>query len=713
MEDNAARKTTTRSNAWHTLCRVGSFAGWTDGQLLERFAESQGRDEVGQRAFETLVERHGGAVLRVSRAVLRDPHEADDAFQATFLVLARRSRSIRDREAVGAWLLGVAYRVAGCARAARIRRTAHEQTAARTAGRYTTPDEPNDWAPLLREEIAGLPEKFRLPLVLCYLDGLAQDEVARRLGWPIGTVRSRLARGRDRLRRRLILRGVTPAIAATAVTTWRETIAASLSFPRALVNWSVESLANSAMGSVSTSISTSTSTSTIGAATAAPPVIALTREVLRTMLWTRLRLHAAAWLTAGLLAAAGAGTVAGRAGVFQEPGRGDGKNSKGNMTRKGNANATRPPASHDILLVYKVIVDRLKAANLGVTTEDVRKAIAAAFELPDPMTHRMVWTSPDDGRVIFVRKQTPDGAFISFEKLLDLQVVIRWRDHRAQGCPLRNLLTVGRENRWRLEAEVEACEQELAAAEAELKPAGARVRRARASLVAARDRLRAQRGLPDIPARLDVDLDVNVPGSERRPAPGDNLALYVVKVDRIKAAHWGVTTEVVRRAIADAFESPHPMSHPMVWIDPTNENQCFVRVQALDGVPISLEKLLDLQVVTRWDGGPPIQGFPLRRWVTVDRENRSRLKAEVEACEQELAASEAELKRAEARARRARASMAAVRDRLRAQRGATAPPATGPDRPAATRKSAAGDQGKHSAMTEQCIPAGHSANRQP
>lgn len=495
MEDNA-RPATIRPNAWHMLGRTGSFAGWTDGQLLGRFAESQGRDEVGQGAFETLVERHGAAVLRVCRAVLRDAHEADDAFQATFLVLARRARSIRNREAVGAWLLGVAYRVAGCARAARIRRAAHERRAASSAGPYTDSDsdEPNDWVPLLREEIAGLPEKFRLPLVLCYLDGLPQDEVARRLDWPIGTVRSRLARGRDRLRRRLILRGVTPAIAATAVTTWRESVAASSPFPRAVVNWTVESLANSAMGPVSAA--RSTSTATIGAATATPPVIALTREVLRTMFWTKMRLHAAAWLTAGLLVAA-TGFVAGRAGAYQDPRSGEERNAQATATPKAKASTTAmPPGSgHPLtasenLLVYEVIVDRLKAADLGLTPRDIKGVIAAAFELPEPMTHRMVWTNPDDDRVIFVRKQTPDGAFISFDRLLNVSFLVS-RDGRAgRAVPLRNVATIRSLSLDRLRSELEACVEEFAAAEAGLKQAEARARRARASLVAARDRLK-------------------------------------------------------------------------------------------------------------------------------------------------------------------------------------------------------------------------------
>ena len=160
-------------------------------------------------AFALLVRRHGPMVLGVCRRVTGDCTTAEDAFQAVFLVLARKARSIRDRDAVGRWLMGVAYRVAGCARAAALRRRAHERKAAEGAVVSVEPEEPGDWVPLLREEVGRLPLKFRTPLMLCYLEGLTQEEVARRLGWPIGTVRSRVARGRERLRSRLVLRGMS------------------------------------------------------------------------------------------------------------------------------------------------------------------------------------------------------------------------------------------------------------------------------------------------------------------------------------------------------------------------------------------------------------------------------------------------------------------------------------------------------------------------
>ena len=109
----------------------------------------------------------------------------------------------------------------------------------------------------------------------------------------------------------------------------------------------------------------------------------------------------------------------------------------------------------------------------------------------------------------------------------------------------------------------------------------------------------------------------------------------MVKVDRLKAADQGLTTEDVRKAIADAFESPNPMSHRVVWIDPANEDQCFVRVQTLDGGRLPVGRLLDLKVIARM---PITRVCPLRNLITLTRENRSRLEAEVEACEAELTA---------------------------------------------------------------------------
>ena len=209
-----------------TLFSVGTFGTMTDGQLLDRFAT--GRDEAGELAFAVLVERHGPMVLRVCRAVLRDEHDAEDAFQATFLVLARRCGSLRVVDSLGPWLHGVARRVASAARMAAVRRRRHERKAAELlALRDACALGDFDLEATLHEEIGRLPERYRVPVVLCLLEGLTHEQAARHLGWPVGTVKSRLANGRERLRSRLIRRGLTPGATLAAPGT-RAAIPASL-----------------------------------------------------------------------------------------------------------------------------------------------------------------------------------------------------------------------------------------------------------------------------------------------------------------------------------------------------------------------------------------------------------------------------------------------------------------------------------------------------
>ena len=180
------------------LFHAGTVAGLGDRVLLERFAERRdASDEAAEVAFAALVERHGPMVLRVCRAVLGDRHEAEDAFQATFLVLASRARSIRRGDSVGSWLHGVALRVANRARWRSARRRHHERRHAEMTA-TTEADEshsrvPDDVDRVLHEEIGRLPEKYRRPVVLCYLEGLTHDQAADQLGWPVGTVRRRLA----------------------------------------------------------------------------------------------------------------------------------------------------------------------------------------------------------------------------------------------------------------------------------------------------------------------------------------------------------------------------------------------------------------------------------------------------------------------------------------------------------------------------------------
>jgi RNA polymerase sigma factor (sigma-70 family) len=188
----------------------------TDARLLERFVAD--RDEA---AFEVLVWRHGPVVLNVCRRLLRQEHDVEDAFQATFLVLVRKAASIGRREALAGWLYRVAYRIALAARVSIARRTAHEKPCldgCDTAGGGDPADEAirSELRPFLDAAVNGLPEKYRWPVLLCHLEGKTYEEAAQQLGCPKGTIAIRLARGRALLRKRLGPRAVTLATGALA-----------------------------------------------------------------------------------------------------------------------------------------------------------------------------------------------------------------------------------------------------------------------------------------------------------------------------------------------------------------------------------------------------------------------------------------------------------------------------------------------------------------
>jgi len=198
-------------------------AGMTDGQLLERFVAQ--RDEA---AFAALVRRHGPMVLGVCRRVLRDSHDAEDAFQATFLVLVRKAASLRQRELVGNWLYGAAYRAALETRAANAAGRAKERQV-RDMPEREARVEADVWQelrPLLDQELSRLPDKYRVPVVLCDLEGRKRKEVACQLCIPEGTLSSRLATARTLLARRLARRGLAlPAGALAAALSGRAALA--------------------------------------------------------------------------------------------------------------------------------------------------------------------------------------------------------------------------------------------------------------------------------------------------------------------------------------------------------------------------------------------------------------------------------------------------------------------------------------------------------
>jgi RNA polymerase sigma-70 factor (ECF subfamily) len=252
----------------------------TDGHLLERFLTR--REE---HAFELLLRKHGPMVLGVCRRILGNDHDAEDAFQATFLVLVRRGDRIRPRSQVGNWLYGVACRTALEARRAATRRRRREERAM-----PPTPPREDAWAelrPMLDRELSGLPDRYRMPLVLCDLEGMTRKEAARQLGWAEGTVSSRLSRGRELLARRLRRHGLALSVAALAGALSAGTVTAAL--PSSLVYSTVKAALRIAAGQ-----------SAVEAFIAAETV-ALTERVVRSMGFAKLKYAAAILLGIGVL----------------------------------------------------------------------------------------------------------------------------------------------------------------------------------------------------------------------------------------------------------------------------------------------------------------------------------------------------------------------------------------------------------------------------
>lgn len=198
----------------------------TDRELLSRFVKLR-----TESAFAELIQRHGSMVMGVCRRVLRNEQDVEDAFQAVFLVLARRSNDINWQESIGGWLHETAVRVATHARARDLKRREHETRAVEMPSVSSRPMEvpASDLREIFDDEISKLHPKYQQPLILCYLEGKTHVEAAEELGWPIGSVKGRLARGREELRQRLVRRGVTLSAAAFALHLLQDTTSAAVS----------------------------------------------------------------------------------------------------------------------------------------------------------------------------------------------------------------------------------------------------------------------------------------------------------------------------------------------------------------------------------------------------------------------------------------------------------------------------------------------------
>jgi RNA polymerase sigma factor (sigma-70 family) len=276
-------------DALHSVGLARDGAAPTDGQLLESYV--RGREEA---AFAALVQRHGPMVWGVCRRLLPSHQDAEDAFQATFLVLVRKAASVVPREMVANWLYGVAHQTALKARATAARRGAREkQVTAMPEPALEQPDVPDDLGPLLDQELSRLPDKYRAVIVLCDLEGKTRKEAARQLRVPEGTVASRQATARARLARRLARHG--PPLSGGALAAALAQSAASAGVPVA-----VTSAAIRAAGLVAAGQAAAPGAISVEAA-------ALAEGVLRTMLLTKLKIASAVLAVVALL---GAGVVA-------------------------------------------------------------------------------------------------------------------------------------------------------------------------------------------------------------------------------------------------------------------------------------------------------------------------------------------------------------------------------------------------------------------
>jgi RNA polymerase sigma factor (sigma-70 family) len=354
----------------------------SDAQLLDRF-----RAAGDEAAFGALVRRHGRMVMGVCRRVLHHHQDAEDAFQATFLVLARNATSIRNRTALASWLYGVAQRVAGDARRAAARRQIREGRAMKVA--HAQPDLELAWRELqavLAREVQRLPEKYQAPFVLCCLEGKSKVEAAVQLGWKEGTVSSRLAEARKRMQERLARRGLTLTAALCAVAVAADTASALSS---ALVTTTVSAALGAQAGT---------------AAGVSAQVAALANGVTKAMFASKVKTATALLLAVGLLATA-VGNQIHRA--FADP----------PAREAAPPQATKPDAA--------------PAAN-------AEKADAPADPLPEGAVLRLGTTRLRPGRSVEHLAISPDGTRVAASSSGELSV---W-DTRT-GRPLRRVDLLG------------------------------------------------------------------------------------------------------------------------------------------------------------------------------------------------------------------------------------------------------------------------------
>ncbi len=334
----AANRSTPTARDLVRLFDAGSLGAHSDLELLACVQAGDG--PIAHEAFRILVERHGPMVLGLCRSIVRDQHEAEDAFQATFLVLVRKAASIERTDTLGPWLHGVASRVARRARKRLFQRRNRElRVISDIPGREQPSPDRSSIEELLHEEIAKLPGSFRRPLILCCLQGLSYRLAAERLGCKEPTLRGRLERAKKRLMTRLEARGISPMLAAPAL---ESTHSAMSPLPPSLVESTVQFALR--WSSVTGLI--------VGGTTVPASISALAQGVIQSMLFQSVRLSAVAFFAAGAI-----GTV-----VLAQQGRGP-------ITRPQEA---PKPARNDIELI---VAAKANADRLDEKTAQIQKKL--------------------------------------------------------------------------------------------------------------------------------------------------------------------------------------------------------------------------------------------------------------------------------------------------------------------------------------------------
>lgn len=553
----------------HRAIGPGEGADLTDADLLRRFVERK-----DPAAFEVLVWRHAALVMAACRRVLPRPADAEDAFQASFLVLLHKAGSISSRANLASWLYRVAFRTALRAQRSASRRAAHERRAAcPDAGELPQRDLADEFQPALDEELARLPEKYRAPLVLHFLQGLSKEETARQLRCPVGTVSSRLHRGQEQLRRRLVRRGVTLTAAGLGALLPSQPVVAGAASDhvRSLVRAAAAAAAGGTWESAGVNLR----------------VAALARGVLRPMLLARLGAIAACVLFVGT---AGTVTVAAVRGSFpggaevsaaekgQPRGESPAAAAKGEVKRFPN-----PPG-----YVWAVPPQEAGRAEYG-NGSDVRLTVETAPQggLTVTVTHPPRYTRagrPCYRPVAFDAEDRRHLFSFSAGSMNDKQAV----------------------NRYVLPARKLPAERVRYVAVEELTPQG---RKAAAEHSA---RLAAARGIDTLPLpELDRPLDFRLTGDDGRPVAARDLRGKVVAIHCWADWHPASLTEraklldLQRRRADDGFE--------VIGIDLGNDPE----KAAPAGLRATVRVPRDLPSRELWEGASEV--FALPRLLLLDR----------------------------------------------------------------------------------------------